>query len=170
LSAGHWPTWPMPLEMARPRAQTQPAGPKEAASFLAKAEEFLRAAQDSLELGNNTAAVGNSVHAGILAADAIAAARSRAVWRGEHAQAPAHLEAAGEDGRQAARHLRRLLPLKNRAEYDPAPIRAIDATAAVGAATRMVAIARETLKSALTPANKTRTQNRRAVIFGVTRT
>jgi hypothetical protein len=88
--------------LARPRAQTRPAGPEEAAAFLAKAEEFLRAAQDSLELGNNTAAVGNAVHAGILAADAIAATRSRAVWRGEHAQALAHLEAAGEDGKQAA--------------------------------------------------------------------
>ena len=113
--------------MPRPRAQTRPVGPGEAAAFLAKAEEFLRAAKDSLELGNNTAAVGNAVHAGILAGDAIAAARSRAVWRGEHAQAPAHLDAAGEDGKQAARHLRRLLPLKTRAEYDPAPIRAADA-------------------------------------------
>jgi len=70
------------------------------------------------------------------------------VWRGEHAQAPAHLEAAGEDGKLAARHLRRLVPLKTRAEYDPAPVRAAEATAAVSAATRMVAIARETLKSA----------------------
>jgi hypothetical protein len=79
--------------VARSGAQTRPSGPEEAAAFLAKAEEFLRAAQDSLGLGNNTAAVGNAVHAGILAADAIAAALSRAVWRGEHAQAPAHLEA-----------------------------------------------------------------------------
>ena len=71
--------------MARSRALTRPAGPDDAASFLAKAEEFLCAAQDSLGLGNNTAAVGNSVHAGILAADAIAAIRSSAVWRGEHA-------------------------------------------------------------------------------------
>jgi hypothetical protein len=145
--------------MARSGALTRPAGPEEAAAFLAKAQEFLRAAQDSLELGNNTAAVGNAVHAGILAADVITSTRSRAVWRGEHAQAPAHLEAAGEDGKQAARHLRRLLPLKTRAEYDPAPMRATDATAAVRGATRMVAIARETLTSAPTPANKTRTQD-----------
>jgi hypothetical protein len=112
-------------------------------AFLAKAEEFLRAAQDALALGNNTAAVANAVHAGILAADSITAARSRAVWRGEHGQAPAHLDAAGEDGKQAARHLRRLLPLKTRAEYDPAPIRATDAKAATSAAEHMVIIARE---------------------------
>ena len=147
--------------MARSGAQTRPSGPEEAAAFLAKAEEFLRVAQDSLGLGNNTAAVGNAVHAGILAADAIAAARSRAVWRGEHAQAPAHLEAAGEDGKQAARHLRRLLPLKTRAEYDPAPMRATDANAAVNAATRMVGIARQTLVSAPMPANKPMPANRR---------
>lgn len=102
--------------MPGPRAQTRPAGLGEAGAYLSKAREFLRAAEDSLELGNNTAAVGNAVHAGILGADAIAAARSRAVWRGEHAQAASHLEAAGEDGKQAARHLRRLLPLKTRAE------------------------------------------------------
>ncbi|HTW09827.1 MAG TPA: hypothetical protein VME46_20155 [Acidimicrobiales bacterium] len=145
--------------MARSRALTRPAGPNEAASYLAKSEEFLRAAQDSLGLGNNTAAVGNSVHAGILAADAIAAVRSRAVWRGEHAQAPAHLDAAGEDGKQAARHLRRLLPLKTRAEYDPDPIGAADAKSAVSAAARMVAIARQSLTSVPMPADKTKTPN-----------
>jgi hypothetical protein len=94
-----------------------------------------------LELGNNAAAVGNAVHAGILASDAISAARSRTAWRGEHSRASAPLEASGEEGNQAARHLRRLLPLKTRAEYDPAPIRAVDAKAAVNAADRMVAIA-----------------------------
>jgi hypothetical protein len=108
----------------RSRAQTRRAGATDAAAYLAKAGEFLRAAQDSLNLGNNTAAVGNAVHAGILAGDAISAVRSREVWRGEHSLAASHLEAAGDQGRQAARHLRRLLPLKTRAEYDPAPIRA----------------------------------------------
>jgi hypothetical protein len=145
--------------LARSGAQTRPSGLEEAGAFLAKAEEFRRAAQDSLALGNNTAAVGNSVHAGILAADAIAAARSRAVWRGEHSQASAHLDAAGDDGKPAARHLRRLLPLKNRAEYDPAPIRATDASAAVSAATRIVGIARQTLVSAPIPADTRKRKN-----------
>jgi len=97
--------------MPRSRAQTRSAGVTDAAAYLAKAGELLRAAKDSLELGNNAAAVGNAVPAGVLAADAIAAVRSRAVWRGEHSQAASHLEGAGEDGKQAARHLRRLLPL-----------------------------------------------------------
>jgi hypothetical protein len=134
--------------MPRSRAQTRSAGLSEASAYLSKAREFLRAAEDSLQLGSNAAAVGNAVHAGILAADAIAAVRSRAVWRGEHAHAASYLEAAGEDGKQAARHLRRLLPLKARAEYDPSPIRAADSKGAVGAAKRIVAIAAQVVTSA----------------------
>jgi HEPN domain-containing protein len=121
----------------------------EAQAYLAKAHQFLRAAKDSLELGNHAAAVGNAVHAGILAADAISAARAHAVWRGEHAQAAGHLEAsAGEDGKQAGRHLRRLLPMRSRAEYEPAPTRPDDARAAVGAADRIMTLAAHAVGSA----------------------
>ncbi|MGO8873554.1 MAG: hypothetical protein ACLQPH_19540 [Acidimicrobiales bacterium] len=88
------------------------------------------------------AAAGNAVHAGIGAADAITAARAAVVWKGEHSQAPAHLDkVGGEDGRKAAAQLRRLLPLKNRAEYDPDPISVSEAKAAVTSAARMVRIA-----------------------------
>lgn len=133
--------------MPRPKAQARAAGPREAQAYLDKAQEFLRAAQDSLGLSNNTAAVGNAVHAGIAAADALSAARTRTIWRGEHAQAAGHLEAAGEEGKQAARHLRRLLPMKTRAEYDPAPMRGADARAAVQGAERIVALAVQALAS-----------------------
>ena len=64
--------------------RTQPASAADADAYLAKASEFLRAAQDALQLGNHTAATGNAVHAGIAAADAIAAARSGSIWRGPH--------------------------------------------------------------------------------------
>jgi hypothetical protein len=65
-----------------------------------------------------------------------------AVWKGEHTQGAGYLEkAGGVNGRQAARHLRRLLPLKSKAEYDPDPIAPADAAAAVEAARRIVAIA-----------------------------
>lgn len=123
------------------RATTRTASAADADAYLAKASEFLRAAQDALHLGNHTAATGNAVHAGIAAADAIAAARSGSIWRGAHDQAPMHLERSGAEGKQAARHLRRLIPLKTRAEYDPAPVRAVDARAAVTAAERMLVIA-----------------------------
>ena len=69
------------------------------------------------------------------------------VWKGEHSQAPAHLEkVGGEEGRKAAPQLRRLLPLKNRAEYDPEPISAAETKAAVTSAARMVRIAEQTAK------------------------
>jgi hypothetical protein len=128
------------------RANTRPASAADADAYLAKAGEFFRAAQDALQLGNHTAATGNAVHAGIAAADAIAAARSGSIWRGPHDQASLHLERSGTDGKQAARHLRRLIPLKTRAEYDPTPVREVDARAAVTAAERMVGIAEAAIR------------------------
>lgn len=110
-------------------------------AYLSKASEFLHAARESLTAGNYSAAVGNAVHAGILAADAICACELQTVWRGEHGQAVTHLERAGTEGKQAARHLKRLIPLKTRAEYDSAPVRSTDASSAVKAAERMVEIA-----------------------------
>lgn len=129
------------------RTQTRPGSAADARVSEDKAREFLRAAEDSLELGNRVAAAGNAVHAGIGAADAITAARAAVVWKGEHSQSPAHLEkVGGDEGRKAAPHLRRLLPLKNRAEYDPEPISATEAKAAVTAAVRMVRIAELVVK------------------------
>jgi len=130
----------------RRKGDTRAAGRTQARSYLSKASEFLHAAVASQQVGNNVAATGNAVHAGIAAADAIAAARAGLVWRGEHSQAPAHLESVGGvEGRQAARHLRRLLPLKSRAEYEPDPVTAAQARTAVQAAGRMVAIAERVL-------------------------
>jgi len=125
------------------RAQsTRQASLVDARAYLSKAREFLHAATISLEAENHVASVGNSVHAGIAAADAISAARAGTVWRGEHSQAPGHLEAAaGRDGAQAARQLRRLIPLKTRAEYDPDPVSAAQARNALKAAGRLVGIA-----------------------------
>ncbi len=68
-------------------------------------------------------------------------------WRGEHSQSPAHLDnVGGDDGRKSSAHLRRLLPLKNRAEYDPDPISTAVAKRAVTAAIRMVRIAKQTVE------------------------
>lgn len=136
--------------MPRPKPQTRPARRADASAYLRKAQEFLKAAQDSLALSNYTATVGNSVHAGIAAADAISVARTRAVWRGEHAQVAGHIEAAGEEGKQAARQLRRLIPMKTRAEYDPAPMRAADAQTAIQAADRIVSLAAAVLSASPT--------------------
>ena len=51
-----------------------------------------------------------------------------------------------EWGRKAAPQLRRLLPLKNRAEYDPVPIAGAEVRAAVTASARRVRIAEQTVK------------------------
>jgi len=47
------------------RPNTRPVSAADADAYLAKAAEFLRAAQDALHLGNHTAATSNAVHAGI---------------------------------------------------------------------------------------------------------
>jgi len=121
------------------------ATPADARAYLAKAKEFLRAAQDSLQLGNRTAATGNAVHAGIAASDAIVAALAGSISQGEHADAPTHLEAIGGDAKTAARQLRQLLPLKSQAEYDPEPVPLTAARRAVTAAERIVAVAERAL-------------------------
>lgn len=122
--------------------------PADGPAYLAKASEYLRAAVDSLDIGNFTAATGTAIHAGIAAADAVASARAQATWRGEHSQAATYLEKhAGEDGRRAARHLGRLLPLESTAEYDPTPIAPARAAAAVEAARRIVAIAEQVVSA-----------------------
>jgi hypothetical protein len=106
---------------------------------------------DSLALGNYVAATGNAVHAGIAASDVIAACRGGTVWKGEHAQAGRHLESVGgSDGRRASTQLRHLVPLKNRAEYDPVPVTKSEAQRAVQAAQRIFAIADQVLASVST--------------------
>ena len=140
---------------SRSRGQTRPASLSDARAYLSKAEEFLQAAADSLGHGNRVADGGNAVHADIATADAISAARSGAVWKGEHTQAAGHLErAGGADGGRAAAHLRRLLPLKNRAEYDPAPVTPAEAREAHRAAQRIVAIAERAVASVAPPASE----------------
>jgi hypothetical protein len=130
----------------RRAATTRTASPADARAYLAKAEEFLQAATDSLGRSNFVATTGNAVHAGIAAADAVSAARAGVVWTGEHGQAAGHVEkVGGDDGRQAARQLRQLLPLKNRAEYDPSPTSETVAKSAHRAAERIVTIAQRVI-------------------------
>lgn len=133
---------------ARP-ARTRPASVSDAQRYLEKAREYLQAATVSLDFGNHVAATGNAVHAGIAAADSIAAMEAGAVWRGEHAQAQNYLERRVKpSGPAAARHLARLLPLKSTAEYDPNPIPPGKAQAAVETARRIVAIAERVVGAA----------------------
>src|SRR3546814_5067286 len=68
----------------------------------------------------NIAATSLAIHAGINSADAVCGARLGKRAAGEdHDQVLALLRQAGPDGVEVERELRRLLPLKTKAEYEP---------------------------------------------------
>ena len=62
---------------------------------------------------------------------------------GDHGQAVSLLNRAGREGTDAARILTRLMPLKNRAEYEPDDVPKATARRAVEQADRIVGIARQ---------------------------
>ena len=127
--------------MPRSAPQTVPVTPEQAVAHAQQAEEYLRAAQHALSTGDFNAAAGTAVDAGINAADAVAGMNLGQRWKGPHDQAADFAARAGREGREVARELRRLLPMKTLAHYDPAPVSPARARAAVAAAERAVAVA-----------------------------
>lgn len=126
------------------QVRTRRVASAQARQFLGKAEEFLTAARESLEAGHTLASTSLAVHAGISAGDAISGARTGQRAAGQdHAQAATLLNGAGSEGKDAARILTRLLPLKNRAEYEPDDVPKATARRAVEQAERIVRIARQ---------------------------
>lgn len=112
-------------------------------SYAAKAEEFAEAAASDLEAGRNIAATSLAIHAGINSADAVCGARLGKRSAGEdHDQVLALLRQAGPDGAEIERYLRRLLPLKTTAEYDPDDSAPSVAAKAVERAQRCATVAR----------------------------
>ena len=123
--------------------RTRPVSRAQVRGYVGKAEEYLEAAEASLADGRHIAATSLAVHAGISAADAICGARmGRRSADQDHARVVALLGEAGSDGKAAARHLGRLLPLKTRAEYEPDDVPKSIAAKAVRAAAQIVVIAR----------------------------
>jgi hypothetical protein len=111
-------------------------------SYAAKATEFAEAAASDLEAGRNIAATSLAIHAGINSADAVCGARLGKRAAGEdHDQVLALLHEAGHDGAEVERDLRRLLPLKTKAEYEPDDIAPSVAAKAVERAQRCAALA-----------------------------
>lgn len=111
--------------------------------YAAKAEEFAEAAVSDLAAGRNIAATSLAIHAGINAADTICGARLGQRAAGEdHDQVLVLLRQAGPDGAAVERDLRRLLPLKTRAEYEPDDPAPSVAAKAVERAQRCAAVAR----------------------------
>ena len=121
----------------------------QARSYLAKAEEYLAAAENELAEERGIAATSLAVHAAINAADAVCGVRlgKRAAGQ-DHDRAGELLKESGRDGAELNKDLRRLLPMKTKAEYDPDNIPLPAASKAVGRAQRCVAVARRVMASA----------------------
>lgn len=111
-------------------------------SYAAKAQEFSDAAEGALGAGLNIAATSLAIHAGISSADAVCGARlGRRAAGDDHDQVLDLLLEAGPDGAAVARELRRLLPLKTKAEYEPDEIAPSVADKAVERARRCTSVA-----------------------------
>lgn len=120
-----------------------------ARSYLAKAEEYLAASESELDAGRGIAATSLAIHAAINAADAVCGVRLGKRSAGQdHDRVGELLKEAGRDGVELEKDLRRLLPLKTRAEYDPDDISLSTASKAVGRAQRCLAVARRVVSSA----------------------
>lgn len=111
-------------------------------AYAGKAQEYVDAAASEIEARRFIAATSLAVHAGINASDAVCGARVGERAAGDsHDQVLALLRTAGKDGIEVEKELRRLLPLKTKAEYEPDDVAVGVATKAVERAQRCVAIA-----------------------------
>lgn len=117
--------------------------PAQVRAYLAKAEEYVAAAQSELEAKRAIAATSLAIHGAINAADAVTGQRTgRRAAGQDHDQVRVLLREAGTEGAEIDKHLARLLPLKTKAEYEPDDVSILEATRAVERAKRCVTIAR----------------------------
>lgn len=110
--------------------------------YAAKAAEFAAAATAELAAGRLTAAASLAIHAAISSVDAVCGARLGIRSAGEgHAQVLDLLQRAGSDGAALEAELRRILPLKNRSQYEPEEVSYGTAGKAVDRAQRCATLA-----------------------------
>ncbi|MCP3993762.1 MAG: HEPN domain-containing protein [bacterium] len=128
--------------------RTRAVTASQARRYLAKAEEYVEAALSELDAQRSIAATSLAIHAAINAADAVCGVRlgERAAGQ-DHDEVLVLLKKAGKDGAEVEKDLRRLLPLKTKAEYDPDDIPLSTASRAVARAQRSVAVARRVVAS-----------------------
>ncbi|MFI2754433.1 HEPN domain-containing protein [Cellulomonas sp. P22] len=120
----------------------------DARAHLAKAREFLDAADVELSGELYTAATSSSVLAGINAKDAICLRTVGHTNKADdHKAAVSELEASGPVGDNLSSTFRRLIALKTKAQYTAGPIGSTDAHKAYEWATRMVETASDTVAS-----------------------
>ena len=100
--------------------RTRPVSAGRVRAYGKKAGEYAEAAASELEYERFIAATSLAIHAAINAADAVCGARLGERSAGEdHDQVLTLLQQAGRDGASVEKDLRRLLPLKTKAEYEP---------------------------------------------------
>lgn len=129
------------------QVRTRSVSAAQARSYLAKAEEYAAAASTELEAKRGIAATSLAIHAAINAADAVCGVRLGKRAGQDHDQVLALLKEAGRDGTELEKDLRRLLPMKTKAEYDPDDIPLPQASGAVARAERCVAVARRVVSA-----------------------
>jgi hypothetical protein len=111
----------------------------EARSHLAKAREFLEAAELTNDLELYNAAASNAVTSGINSKDAICLAVTGRTRKSEnHVEPVAELKAAGSVGRDTSATLSRLLRLKSKSQYQSASVSAADAAKGIDWAARLL--------------------------------
>lgn len=119
----------------------------DARAHLAKAREFLQAAELNNDVKLHNAATSNAVTAGINAKDAVCLKlTSRTGKPDNHQEAGAELRASGRAGRALEPTLTRLLKLKPKSQYQSAPVSVTDAAKALEWAARMVDGAADVLR------------------------
>ncbi len=118
-------------------------------NYVAKADEFLRAAEESFRRGDYDACVSAAIHSGINLADALSAFYLQMRSAGEsHGDALALLRRVPlppAEREQVVRHLSAFLDVKNAAEYEDRLLRAREAEDALKHLERLSARARAAL-------------------------
>lgn len=123
--------------------RTRPVSAPQVRAYAGKADEYAAAAAAELAAERYIAATSLAIHGAINAADAVCGARLGQRAAGEdHDQVLVLLRQAGPEGAAIERELRRLLPLKTKAEYEPDDVAAGTAAKAVERAARCVVVAR----------------------------
>ena len=124
------------------RGRTKNVTAAQVRAYAGRADEYAAAAASVLQAGRYIAATSLAIHAAINAGDAVCGARLGQRAAGDdHDQVLVLLRQAGRDGADVAADLRRLLPLKTKAEYEPDEIASV-ATKAVERAQRCTIVAR----------------------------
>lgn len=111
----------------------------EARAHLAKAREFLEAADLTNDLQLYNAAASNAVTSGINSKDAICLALTGRTKKSDnHAEAIAELKSSRPAGRDSSTTLSRLLRLKSKSQYQSTSVCATDAARSIDWASRLL--------------------------------